>query len=181
VESAYSFSLSSSFGIIDGYAEKLVYEYTGDDTLLSELIWDLKRLVYAGTALDFSRINPSTGSIILSPVLTAALKLSSRSFLDFYTAATPLIFCATTDDHLIGFGRKQGRQYKDYLSRRGCGLCLCPGGAYGNHRQRFCLPPEGRDQCCAAGGLNHVKNGHSRGLRLLPENRPLYPLIDPIR
>jgi outer membrane protease len=35
-ESAYSFSLSSSFGMIDGYAEEMVYKYAGDDTLLSE-------------------------------------------------------------------------------------------------------------------------------------------------
>jgi hypothetical protein len=40
-------------------------------------------------------------------------------------APTPLIFCAATDDHLIGFDQKQGRQYKDYLSR---GLSL-EGGA----------------------------------------------------
>jgi outer membrane protease len=245
-ESAYSFSLSSSLGIIDGYAEELVYKYAGDDTLLSELIWDLKRLVYVGTALDFGRTNPwerrgffagasvkygfplkagaiedrdwadnnndylthysrhdaySQGALlsdvslgfsfpffkalllkpgirftymyfswsaqdgftqyakedppysgnfppwdsgitkspvsgsgilysqhwfILSPVLAAALKLSSRSSLDFYMAATPLIFCAATDDHL-----QKNLQFKDYLSwglslEGGAGFAFAP-------------------------------------------------------
>ncbi|MDR1108024.1 MAG: omptin family outer membrane protease, partial [Spirochaetaceae bacterium] len=54
----YSFSLSSSLGIIYGHSEELVYKYAGKDTLLSELIWDLKPLVYSGAALDFGRTNP---------------------------------------------------------------------------------------------------------------------------
>jgi outer membrane protease len=215
---------------LDGYAEELVYKSAGDDTLLSELIWDLKRLFYLGTALDFGRTNPwerwgffagasikyglplkagvmedrdwlaekggylthysrhdaysngllfsdlslgfsfplfntlllkpgirfsymyfswsaqdgfkqyvpdpksgedyqpwdsgitkipisGTGILysqhwfILAPALAAALKLSSRSFLDFYIAATPFIFCAATDDHL-----QRNLQFRDYLS-----------------------------------------------------------------
>jgi outer membrane protease len=247
-ESAYSLSLSSSFGILYGYAEELVYEYAGDDTLYSELIWDLKPLVYAGTALDFGRTNPwkrwgffagvsvkygfplKTGAIedrdwaanqgdylthysrhdawsqgallldvsmglsfpflnalllkpgirfsylyfswsaqdgftqyssgsggsyspwdsgiakkpvsgpgiiysqhwfIFSPVLAAALKPGSRFFLDLYMAATPLIFCAATDDHLIGIDLRQGRQFRDYLSwglslEGGAGFAFAP-------------------------------------------------------
>jgi outer membrane protease len=57
-ESAYSFSLSSSFGIIYGHSKELVYKYAGKDTLRSELIWDLKPLFYTGAAMDFSRTNP---------------------------------------------------------------------------------------------------------------------------
>jgi hypothetical protein len=251
-ESAYSFSLSSSFGILYGRSEELVYKYAGDDdTRLSELIWDLKPLVYVGAALDFGRTKPwerwgffagaalkygfpfKTGVIedrdwldndndylthysrhdtysqgallsdvslgfsfpvlsilvlklgirfsymyfswnaqdgftqyakedppysrhyqswhsglaktpvsgpgilysqhwfIFSPVLAAALKLGSRFFLDFYTAATPLIFCAATDDHLIGIDQKKGRQYKDYLAwglslEGGAGFAFAP-------------------------------------------------------
>jgi outer membrane protease len=56
-ERAYSFSLSSSFGIIYGHSEELVYN-SGKDSLLSELIWDLKPLVYTGAALNFGRTNP---------------------------------------------------------------------------------------------------------------------------
>jgi outer membrane protease len=55
---AYSFSISSSFGILYGHAEELVYKYTGKDTLYSELKWDLKPLFYTGAALDFGRTNP---------------------------------------------------------------------------------------------------------------------------
>jgi outer membrane protease len=249
-ESAYSFSLSSSFGILYGSSEELVYKYAGDDSLYSELIWDLKPLVYAGAALDFGRTNPwerwgffagasvkyglplktgimedkdwldededhlthysrhdawSQGALlsdvslgvsfpvfnalllikpgirfsylyfswnaqdgftqyssknssgdydpwnsglaktpvsgpgilysqhwfIFAPVLAAALKLSSRFFLDFYAAATPLIFCAATDDHLVGIDQRKGRQFKDYLSwgfsfEGGAGFAFAP-------------------------------------------------------
>jgi outer membrane protease len=251
-ENTYSFSLSSSFGILYGYSEELVYKHAGDDTLLSELIWDFKPLVYAGTALDFGRTNPwerrgffagasvkygfplKTGAIedrdwaaagddylthysrhdawsqgtllsdislgfsfpflkslllkpgirfsymyfswnaqdgftqyasknggdyqpwdsgiaknpvsgpgiiysqhwfIFSPVLAAALKFDSRFFLDLYMAATPLIFCAATDDHLIGFDLKKGRQFKDYLSwglslEGGAGFAFAPAAKF---------------------------------------------------
>ncbi|MDR1863564.1 MAG: omptin family outer membrane protease [Treponema sp.] len=55
----YSLSLSSSFGILYGHSEEVLYNDDGDDdTYLSELKWDLKPLYYTGTALDFARTDP---------------------------------------------------------------------------------------------------------------------------
>jgi outer membrane protease len=233
-DNRYSFSLSTSFGILYGQSKEIVYKYGGDDdTYLSELRWDLKPLYYFGAALDFDRTDPwekwgffagvsfkyglpyktgvmedrdwkansgdflthysrhdahsrdarlsdaslglsfpffgvlllktgigfsymyfswsardgftqyspasggdylpwnsglpktpvsGTGIVysqywlIFSPVLAAELKLSSRFFLDFSVAPTPIVFCAATDDHLL-----TKAQYKDY-PRRGLAL-----------------------------------------------------------
>jgi outer membrane protease len=49
--------------------------------------------------------------IIFSPVLALGVRLSPRFFLDFYVSATPFVFCAAVDDHLI---RKL--RFQDYLS-----------------------------------------------------------------
>jgi outer membrane protease len=58
-DNRYSFSLSTSFGILYGQSKELVYKYGGDDdTRYSELRWDLKPLYYLGAALDFSRTDP---------------------------------------------------------------------------------------------------------------------------
>ena len=54
----YSFSLSPLMGMLHGQAEELVFEPIGGDRLLSELLWDLKPLVYLGLALDFSPRDP---------------------------------------------------------------------------------------------------------------------------
>jgi hypothetical protein len=75
----------------------------------------------SGTGLIYSQ-----HWFIFSPVLAAALKLSSRSFLDLYMAATPLVFCAATDDHL-----QRSLQFRDYLSwglslEGGAGFAFAP-------------------------------------------------------
>jgi outer membrane protease len=50
----YSFSLASSFGLLAGYGEEIVYKYAGEETYLSQLLWNMKPLFYYGAALDFS-------------------------------------------------------------------------------------------------------------------------------
>jgi outer membrane protease len=54
----YGLSLSSSLGLLAGYGEEIVYKYPGRETHMSQLLWDIKPLVYYGAALDFSRKTP---------------------------------------------------------------------------------------------------------------------------
>ena len=49
----YSFSLSPLTGIVYGHSEEIVYKKANSNLYLSELLWDLKPLVYAGAAMDF--------------------------------------------------------------------------------------------------------------------------------
>jgi hypothetical protein len=50
--------------------------------------------------------------LIFSPVLALGVKLSPRFSLDFYASATPLVFCADVDDHLLGI---IPQRFQDYL------------------------------------------------------------------
>jgi outer membrane protease len=54
----YALSLSPSAGFLYGHGEEPVYKYPGEETYLSQLLWDIKPLWYLGTALDFSPIRP---------------------------------------------------------------------------------------------------------------------------
>ncbi|MDR0568154.1 MAG: omptin family outer membrane protease [Spirochaetaceae bacterium] len=54
----YTFSLSSSAGLLAGRAEEIVYASSDSDERLSQLRWDIQPLFYAGMGLHFSRINP---------------------------------------------------------------------------------------------------------------------------
>jgi outer membrane protease len=54
----YALSLGTSAGFFYGHGEELVYKYPGKETYLSQLLWDIKPLLYIGTVLDFSRIRP---------------------------------------------------------------------------------------------------------------------------
>jgi outer membrane protease len=49
--------MTSAAGFLYGYGEEIVYKYPGKDTYLSQLLWNMKPLFYAGGGLDFSRIN----------------------------------------------------------------------------------------------------------------------------
>jgi outer membrane protease len=61
----YRISLAANAGTLIGRAEEIVYnvETYGNDTeiYLSELLWDMKPLVYLGSALSFSRADPLAG------------------------------------------------------------------------------------------------------------------------
>ncbi|GHU73449.1 hypothetical protein FACS189450_13260 [Spirochaetia bacterium] len=57
----YTFSVSPLAGVLIGQGEEIVYLNETDETYLSQLLWDLKPLVYFGSVLDFSLINPREG------------------------------------------------------------------------------------------------------------------------
>jgi outer membrane protease len=52
------FSISPTVGFLYGHAEEIVYKFPGSDLYLSELLWDLKPLLYAGIAFDFGPRDP---------------------------------------------------------------------------------------------------------------------------
>jgi len=63
VERTYSFSFGTQFGFIYGQVFELVYPAPGyHGELLSELIWDVKPVLYYGFQLDFGRIDIMKGS-----------------------------------------------------------------------------------------------------------------------
>ena len=56
---SYSFSLSPYIGILYGRSEEIVYKEAPNQNLYqSELLWDLKPLIYAGFGADFSPRDP---------------------------------------------------------------------------------------------------------------------------
>ncbi|AEF81830.1 omptin family outer membrane protease [Leadbettera azotonutricia] len=57
-ESAFGFSIEPSFGILLGKAEEIVYKKPDSDALLSQLLWELRPLVYAGMDLEFGPRRP---------------------------------------------------------------------------------------------------------------------------
>ncbi|GHV78558.1 hypothetical protein AGMMS49944_03490 [Spirochaetia bacterium] len=67
----YRISLAAKAGVLLGQAEEIVYKYSDDDAYLSQLLWDLKPLVYLGSSLSLSRANPLAG-------LGAAVDLSVK-------------------------------------------------------------------------------------------------------
>ncbi|GHT82874.1 hypothetical protein FACS1894137_02650 [Spirochaetia bacterium] len=67
----YRISLAAGGGALWGQAEEIVYKYSDTDDYLSELLWDLKPLVYLGSSLFFSRGDPLAG-------LGAAVELSVK-------------------------------------------------------------------------------------------------------
>jgi outer membrane protease len=59
----YTISLESGLGVLLGQSEEIVYKYSDKDKddYLSELLWDLKPMMYFGTTLNLSRTNPLDG------------------------------------------------------------------------------------------------------------------------
>jgi outer membrane protease len=51
----YIFSVSPAIGFLYGHGEEIVYENERNGAYLSELLWDIKPLVYSGLVLDVSR------------------------------------------------------------------------------------------------------------------------------
>ena len=54
----FSFTISPLAGFLYGHAQEIVYKYSGRDQYLSELLWDLKPLIYFGLAADFGPSDP---------------------------------------------------------------------------------------------------------------------------
>jgi outer membrane protease len=57
----YALSLSPQFGFLYGQGEEQVYLSDNSDTLMSQLLWDLKPLFYGGIKLEFAQRNPQEG------------------------------------------------------------------------------------------------------------------------
>ncbi|MDR0450590.1 MAG: omptin family outer membrane protease, partial [Treponema sp.] len=51
----YTFSVSPAIGFFAGQGEEIVYRSERSGTYLSELLWDIKPLVYSGLVLDVSQ------------------------------------------------------------------------------------------------------------------------------
>ena len=54
----YGFSLSPLAGILIGKSEEILYKYSYNDQYVSQLIWDLKPLIYVGLDVNFGRREP---------------------------------------------------------------------------------------------------------------------------
>jgi outer membrane protease len=54
----YAFSVKAAAGLLYGQGEEIVYKYEDNDAYLSQLLWDLKPLIYAGSSLSFSPRDP---------------------------------------------------------------------------------------------------------------------------
>ncbi|MDR1566694.1 MAG: omptin family outer membrane protease [Treponema sp.] len=57
-KSAYAFSIIPAAGIFWGKAKEILYKYPDAGTPVSQLLWDFKPLVYAGTDLEFGPRDP---------------------------------------------------------------------------------------------------------------------------
>ncbi|MDR2393379.1 MAG: omptin family outer membrane protease [Treponema sp.] len=57
-KSAYTVSIAALTGFLYGQGEEIVYLDETSDAYLSQLLWDMKPLFYAGTALKVSQIDP---------------------------------------------------------------------------------------------------------------------------
>jgi outer membrane protease len=57
-ENPLALSLSYQFGFLYGQAEEIVYPADTVAPLLSQLLWNMRPILYNGLQLDFSRINP---------------------------------------------------------------------------------------------------------------------------
>jgi outer membrane protease len=57
VNKDYAFSVSPLAGLLYGQVDEIVYKFPSDDLYYSELIWDIKPIVYAGFGVDFVPIS----------------------------------------------------------------------------------------------------------------------------
>ena len=62
----YSFSITPLTGLLVGQSEEIVYKHSGSDKYLSQLLWDVKPLVYLGVAADFGPRDPFQGNGFIS-------------------------------------------------------------------------------------------------------------------
>jgi outer membrane protease len=61
LKTPYRISLTADAGVLLGQAEEIVYRDSDTDGYLSQLLWDLKPLVYIGPSLSLSRADPLAG------------------------------------------------------------------------------------------------------------------------
>jgi outer membrane protease len=83
-------SLSADAGTIIGKAQEIVYKYADKDDMESELLWDLKPMIYTGSTLSFSGSDPLAGfGLALDLSVKFGLPLRSgamedRDWYDYY-------------------------------------------------------------------------------------------------
>jgi outer membrane protease len=101
--SSHSLSLDFTFGTKYGQAEEIVYK-PNSDMKLSELLWDLKPLLYWGVALDYSSRNPQTQGFFARTALQAALpgKTGVMEDRDWRGSEDTLSDFSTHDNHTDG-------------------------------------------------------------------------------
>jgi outer membrane protease len=107
----YRISLAVNTGLLIGQAEEIVYKYADRDDMMSQLLWDLKPMVYAGSALSFSRPDPLAGpgaTVDLSIKFGLPLPSGSHENRDWYAMGYPLddpaLKCFSTHDAYLEGG-----------------------------------------------------------------------------
>jgi outer membrane protease len=86
----YRISLAANAGALIGQAEEIVYKFADRDDKMSQLLWDLKPMVYAGSTLSFSRSDPLSGpgaTAELSVKFGLPLQSGSMEDRDWYDSA----------------------------------------------------------------------------------------------
>jgi outer membrane protease E len=90
----YRLSLSATAGELIGRAEEIVYKYADRDDKMSQLLWDLQPMVYAGSALSFSRSDPLAGpgvSLDMSIKFGLPLRSGTHENRDWYDSSLALL------------------------------------------------------------------------------------------
>jgi outer membrane protease len=59
VANEHNFSIGGSFGLLNGQGEEIVYNGAYTDDKLSQLLWDIKPLFYAGLDIKYSWLKPA--------------------------------------------------------------------------------------------------------------------------
>jgi outer membrane protease len=54
----YAFSIGTGAGILAGNAEEIVYRNAGNDSMLSQLLWNMEPLFYMSSSINFSPVQP---------------------------------------------------------------------------------------------------------------------------
>jgi outer membrane protease len=101
----YRISLAAGAGTLIGQGEEIVYKHADRDDKMSQLLWDLKPVVYAGSALSFARSDPLAGpgaTVDLSIKFGLPLQTGTMEDRDWLKTSDPdaLTNFSTHDAHL---------------------------------------------------------------------------------
>jgi outer membrane protease len=90
----YRISLAATAGVLIGRSEEIVYKYADRDDTMSQLLWDLKPMVYAGASLSFSRSDLLSG-------LGATVDMSVKFGLPLHSGTMEDRDWQNSDPHLV--------------------------------------------------------------------------------
>jgi outer membrane protease len=83
LKTPYRISLAANAGVLIGRSEEIVYKYADRDDKMSQLLWDLKPMIYLGAALSFARSDPLAGpGVTVDMSVKPGLPLPSGSMED---------------------------------------------------------------------------------------------------